>query len=45
MKTTVQQPTNKDLLKAGSYLLAAFTVSVLLIAGADLIYQIMLWIK
>lgn len=41
MKTVSQQPTNKDLFKAGSYLLAAFIVPLLLFAGNDLINWVM----
>lgn len=49
MKTTTQtskvQPSNKDMLKAGVYVVSLFIVSVLVLAGADLIDQILLWIK
>lgn len=44
MKTTAQQPTNSDILKASSYIFASFVVSVLLLAGADLIDQLMIWL-
>lgn len=47
MKTTVikPQPTNKDLLKATIYVFGSFALYILIPAGADLIDQIMLWIK
>lgn len=49
MKTTTQtskyQPSNKDILKAGIYVVSLFIVSVLVLAGADLIDQITLWLK
>lgn len=40
MKTTVQ-PTNKDLLKALTYLGASFAVMILTICGADMIDKFM----
>lgn len=49
MKTTTKiskvQPSNKDMLKAGIYVVSLFIVCVLVLAGADLIDQITLWIK
>jgi len=39
------QPTNKDILKASLYIVSAFVVSVLLLAGVDLIDQLLLWRK
>ena len=39
------QPTNKDILKASLYIVSAFAVSVLLLAGVDLIDQLLLWLK
>lgn len=45
VKPVRPQPTNKDMLKAGIYVVSLFIVSVLVLAGADLIDQITLWLK
>jgi len=46
MKTSTkhQEPTAGDLGKALIYIFGLFTVAVLVLAGADLINQIMIWI-
>lgn len=45
VRPVAPQPTNKDLLKASLYIVSAFVVSVLLLAGVDLIDQLLLWFK
>ena len=45
VKPVRPQPTNKDLLKAGIYVASAFVVTVVLLAGVDLIDQLLLWLK
>lgn len=45
VKPVTPQPTNKNMLKAGIYVVSLFAVTVLVLAGADLIDQIMIWIK
>lgn len=45
VKPIAPQPTNKDLLKASLYIASAFIVTVLLLAGVDLIDQLLLWLK
>lgn len=45
VKAIKPEPTNKDLLKALSYVFGLFFLAVILLAGCDLIDQITLWIK
>lgn len=45
VRPVAQQPTNKDILKASLYIISAFVVTVLLLAGVDLIDQLLLWLK
>lgn len=45
VKPVAPQPTNKDLLKALSYVFVLFFVTVILFAGCDLIDQLLLWLK
>ena len=45
VKQVRPEPTNKDLLKASLYIVSAFAVTVLLLAGVDLINQLLLWLK
>jgi len=45
VKPVAPEATNKDLLKALGYIVSAFVVSVILLAGVDLIDQLLLWLK
>jgi len=45
IKPVAPEATNKDLLKALGYIVSAFIVSVILLAGVDLIDQLLIWFK
>ena len=45
VKPVAPEPTGRDILKAFSYIIASFVVTVLLLAGVDLIDQLLLWLK
>lgn len=45
VRPVAPRPKNKDILKASLYIVSAFVVTVLLLAGVDLIDQLLLWLK
>lgn len=45
VKPIAPEATNKDILKALSYITVSFIITVLLLAGVDLMDQLLLWLK
>lgn len=45
VKPIQPEPTSKDIIKAITYILSAFILTVILLAGVDLIDQLLLWLK
>lgn len=45
VKPVAPQPTNKDLLKALGYIFGLFFLGVIILAGCDLMDQLLLWLK